>query len=638
MRKTKKDNMVYGLAFVFVAAVLFSFSYFRVFDSFENSTFDFRYKARPSEKVSEDIVIIEVGDDTIEKIGQWPISRNYHALLIKALDLAGARAIIFDIFFSEPTLEDQGFAQSAVDSGKVYFPYMFDIDESPKDKTSVYATGYSAKMVDELEEAAKATGFVNVILDPDGKIRRMPLFITYDGNKYPLLSFKAALDKKDLLFEDVVIRPGRNVRISEKETIPLDEASYLLVNYAGRWGEGYRHFSYVDIIQSYLSDIMGQPASIDLSSLKGTTCFIGVTASASPDVHPSPMENMYPGVGVHASIYDSIVRGSYIRRLGRVPNMAILMFVWFLAAYFTLKLKKRFAGLAMLLIVGGYFLFASIIFWSFGLWVDMFYPVASTLLVYFIATFKKYIEETQKREMMEKELNIAKDIQESFLPKMLPEVGSLEISVKMITAKQVGGDLYDIIDLGEGKVGVMLGDVSGKGVPAALYMAKATSVFKTYIRSGGPADVVKKTNDRLASESSSGLFVTLSYMVFDTVARKVDFAIGGHLPTIMMSPDGNVELLDVESGFPLGMMECDFSEGSREYVPGTVFVLYTDGVTEAMNAKKEMFLLERLAALCKTLVDRPPEDIVEAIHRDVLLFAGKAEQHDDITVLALKTG
>lgn len=636
MRKTKKDILAYVSVSLFFLAVFLFFSYSRVFDGFELNTFDFRYKLRPTGDVSGDIVIIEISDDSIEKIGEWPFPRNYHALLVRALEHAKVDAIIFDIFFSERTSEDEGFTEAARESGKVYFPYIFNIDTDPPDKKSLYASGYAAGMLPDFGEAAKNTGFANVIPDSDGKVRRMPLFVTYDGKKYPLISFQAALDKKGISFGNIVIEPGKYVEAGLTRKIPLDEGSFALVNYPGGWGKGFRHFSYVDVIQSYLADVTGQPATIDLSLLEGAVCFIGVTASASPDAHPSPIENMYPGVGVHASVYDSVMRESYIKRLDRVSNLILVMLIWFLTVYFTLKLKKRFAGLAILLIVGGYFTFAFFAFWPFGTWVDMFYPIASTLVVYFIATFKKYIEETQKREMMEKELNIAKDIQNSFLPKALPNVWGLEISVKMMTAKQVGGDLYDIIDLGEGRVGIMLGDVSGKGVPAALYMAKATSVFKTYIRYGGPAEAVKKTNDRLASESSSGLFVTLTYMVFDTASSKVDFSIGGHLPTIMIEPDGKVELLDVDSGLPLGMMECDYSEVSRKYVPGSLFVLYTDGVTEAMNVKNEMFSMGKLTEVCRSLAGKPPEYVVEAIYREVNLFAGKAEQHDDITIMVIR--
>ncbi len=636
MTVKRKDKLTYATIVTAISAVLVLLSYARVFDGFERNTFDFRYRTRPAREICEDIVIIEIGDDSIHNVGQWPFTRNYHALLLRALHSAGASSVVFDIFFSEPTKHDQEFARAAADFGDVYFPYVFDINRNPPDRKKVYALGYAAATVDVLEDAARGAGFVNVIPDVDGKVRRMPLFISYEGKKYPLLSLKAAVESKGYSFADIEVLPGRYIKFPGDVRVPLDSSSYMLINYAGRWGEGFRHFSYVDIIQSYLADITGQDPVVDLSELDSAICFVGVTASASPDAHPSPMESMYPGVGVHASIYDSLMRHDFMRRLGRWPNLLILTILLGLTVYLTLKLPTRKAGAAVLGLAVFYVFLAFLTFRILGLWVDVFYPVVALVLVYFMVTFKKYIEETRKRELIEKELNIARDIQMSFLPKVMPELGGVEVSVEMITAKQVGGDLYDVFDLGEGRVGIMIGDVSGKGVPAALYMAKAASIFKTYFQDGYPSEVLRKTNDRLVAESSSGLFVTLSYMVFDTGNKNVQFALGGHLPTIMIGPDGRAELLDVSEGLPLGMLECDFSAVTREYAPGSVFVFYTDGVTEAMNVKGEMFSPERLVNFCGSLAGMSAREVVAAVHMEVSKFAGKAEQHDDITVMAVR--
>lgn len=109
------------------------------------------------------------------------------------------------------------------------------------------------------------------------------------------------------------------------------------------------------------------------------------------------------------------------------------------------------------------------------------------------------------------------------------------------------------------------------------------------------------------------------------------------MPTVLIEPDGEVLLLDLEEGMPLGMIECEFSIGERKYKPGSIFVLYTDGVTEAMNLQNDMFGQERLVDLAKKLKGKSPEEVVKAIHDAVTVFAGKAKQHDDITVMAIKT-
>jgi len=109
------------------------------------------------------------------------------------------------------------------------------------------------------------------------------------------------------------------------------------------------------------------------------------------------------------------------------------------------------------------------------------------------------------------------------------------------------------------------------------------------------------------------------------------------MPTMVIAPDGTVQFLDVTEGMPLGMIECDFAPGEHEYQKGSIFVLYSDGVTEAMNTRGEMFEEERLSALGTTLAGCSAEEVVDAIHMEVTAFAGKAKQHDDITVMAIKT-
>jgi len=623
-----------SLAAALLAAALF-ISYSRVLDEFEYSTFDLRYRLRPLQPVDEDIVIVEISDDTIAKIGKWPFPRNYHALLVKALVSSGARTIVLDVFFSEPREGDGEFADAVEMAGNVYVPYIFDVDRLARDTSRIYASGYAAGMIPQLKDAVKGAGFANVIPDSDGKVRRVPLFMVYEGERYPHLTFLAALEDLGYSTKDVRTRGGK-AYVGGDIVIPLDESSSMLVNYPHRWGRAFRHYSYIDIIQSYLADITGQEPVVDLEELEGAVCFVGMTATASPDAHPSPMEPMHPGIGVHASVYNSIMGGLCLSRLSRWGNIIILLLLWTLTAYVTARSKKMFALFSILLLMAVYSAGAMLLFWPGGVWVDVFYPLVSMAAVYVIVTFSKYMSETRKRELIEKELDIARDIQLSFLPREIPASGGLDIDVKMITARQVGGDLYDVVDLGEGKLGVMLGDVSGKGVPASLYMAKAVSVFRTYAGEGSPAEVVKKINDRLIAESSSGLFVTLTYMVFDLKSHKVTFSIGGHLPTVLIEPDGTVRLLDVSEGLPLGMIEGDFTQAECAAEPGSVFILYTDGVTEAMDVKGEMYLEKRLVELCGTLKGKSAAQVVEAIHSSVAAFAGRAKQHDDITVMTVR--
>ncbi|MBF0216197.1 MAG: CHASE2 domain-containing protein [Candidatus Omnitrophica bacterium] len=641
MTKINFKKAVKPLLIVIVAAIFLAPSYFRILDQFELSTLDIRFKERPPRSFDKDLVIIHIGDETLKQLGEWPIPRKYHGLLVKALSSAGAKYIIFDIFFSENGPEDKLFADDIKSSPNVYMPYVFDIDLEDTKNPYYKAVGYLAPLIDTFKEACTVdgvthVGYINVQPDIDGKVRRIIPFVECDGKFFPHLTLRIALEEKGIDFDSLKIYPEKKIVAAKDLIIPLDDKSTMLVNYPDVWSKAFRHYAYVDILQSYLANLTGAEPVVDLKELKNAVCFIGFTAAATPDAHPSPMERLYPGVGVHASVYNSIMKNEFIRRLGKIWNLMVLLLFWTLTGFITYRAPKRYALISIVGVIGSYLVLSMLIFWLAGLWIDVFYPVISISGVYIVFTFIKYLIEIRRREVLEKELDIAKDIQRSFLPTEIPSVGGLDISAKMVTARQVGGDLYDIIQIDDTKIGVMLGDVSGKGVPAALFMAKVVSLFKTF----EDEDTVKTLttmNNNLVRENASNLFVTLSYAVFDTVGKTLSYAAGGHNPMLYIDRDGAAHWIDSSEGMPLGLMECGFSGSTMPVEPGCVFVLYTDGVTEAMNMKGDMFTDQRLENLVKAMRGKTAAAIVDEIHKKVSEFEGKAPQHDDITVLVVCT-
>lgn len=638
MVKFNFSKIFHFSAAAFFAAILIFLSYSRVFDDFEFKLLDVRYRLRPVGEVDQEIVIIEIADDTISRLGEWPIDRSYHALLVRALSEAGAEKIIFDIFFSEKRHGDEQFVYQVERAGNVYLPYVFSIYPHSRNTRILRAEGYAAPLLPELERAAVDTGYINIDPDRDGKVRRFPPLMKYEEEYYPQLTFIAALHRLGYAFDDIEVHQGKKIVIDNDLVIPMDENSMILLDYPGRWGEVFRHYSYADVIQSYMGGISGDTPLINLEELEGAVCFVALTATASPDAHPSPLETLYPGVGVHTSLYNSMLNWSFLRRLNRLGNILILIVLWVLTIYLTEQSPRRYAPMFLVLVLAGFSVVSFVCFWPLGLWIDLFYPLVTIVGVYTAFSFKKYMEEVKKREVIEKELSIAKHIQESFLPDEIPSVGSLKVYVRMLTARQVGGDLFDVIEPEIGKLGVMIGDVSGKGVPAALYMARVMSIFKTVSAdSGEVSGVLEKMNRTLAFKARSGLFVTMTYMVFDVETNTFNYSIGGHMPTIEVSPGGEVSLLDVEEGLPLGMMEGAYKRVNKKYVPGSLYILYSDGVTEAMNSQKEMFGQERLIELASSLAGATAKEAVMRMHEEVFTFTGKAEQHDDITIMAIKT-
>jgi Serine phosphatase RsbU, regulator of sigma subunit len=609
-------------------------SYMRLADSYELETLDLRFRLRPTPAATDRVVLIEIGDDTLNNLGQWPIARNYHALLIKALSEAGARSIVFDIFFSQPREYDDELEGAIKDSGRVYLPFVFDLETKKASYPS--AKDYAAKNLLRFSLADKGEGHINILPDIDGKFRRIPLLVDYGGARYPYLSFLATCDYLGLSAKDAVISPGKSITLGGLK-IPLDDASNMIINFSGKWGKAYKHYSYSDVVQSFMAPAMGQEPILDLKLFKDKVCIVGLTATGTVDLHPNPFETLYPGFGIHAEVFNSLLSGRFISRASKGTDLLILVMLSIMIAIATL-LTKPIKGLLILVLIELLFWASAVLIFNiWGIWIDLFYPSIILALFFMSLTLYKYISEWKKRLLLESELTIAKKIQESFLPKSLPGVEGMDIEAAMFTARQVGGDLYDFRTFSDGTLGVMIGDVSGKGVPASLFMAMVTSEFKFFALPGVlPETVLSGLNAKLAKESSSNLFVTVFYLIFDMKKMTFKFSNGGHLPVIRLNAAGEYEMLDVSDGTPLGMIESNYSGKEAHLSKGDIFVFYTDGVTEAMNSRRELYGADRLIRSIKSSRHLPSKGIIDAVLKDVRYFEPRSTQHDDITLIVIK--
>jgi len=191
-------------------------SYLRVFDSHEFDTLDMRFRLRPPIKTTNDLVIIEIDSSSIEKLGMFPFDRSYHGILIKALQDAGAKAVIFDIFFSEPSESDNELEQSMITAGNVYLPFVLNIGEAKKDRL-VTANGFAAQSLRRFTDVARGSGHINVLPDSDGKFRKAPLYIEQEGAMAPYLSFLVARDILGIKTLEPEIIPGRYIRFGQRK-------------------------------------------------------------------------------------------------------------------------------------------------------------------------------------------------------------------------------------------------------------------------------------------------------------------------------------------------------------------------------------------------------------------------------------
>ncbi len=255
---------------------------------------------------------------------------------------------------------------------------------------------------------------------------------------------------------------------------------------------------------------------------------------------------------------------------------------------------------------------------------------------------------TERRQMEERlarsnaELNIAAEIQRSFLPEVIPQVAGFDIAARSVMAKEVGGDFFDVIPfevipLEEDTLGILIADVSGKGVPAALFMALSRIIVRVNaLWHRDPAITIVDANDFIAQDSKTGMFVTLFYGVLSEKERTLTYVNAGHNPPIVCRCDSSMEEL-MPTGMALGVLEHqEFSSRTIKIGTGDVVVLYTDGVTESINSRVEMFGEERLKAIIRDHAHRSPQEILAAILAEVEAFGGGEPQFDDITLMVIK--
>ncbi len=253
-----------------------------------------------------------------------------------------------------------------------------------------------------------------------------------------------------------------------------------------------------------------------------------------------------------------------------------------------------------------------------------------------VTTLRGYIDEAEQR--MKNELKLAATIQEASLPQNfdLP-AKNIDIHALMTPAKEVGGDFYDFFYVGVDCLCLVIADVSGKGVPASLFMMRAKTAIKNYARSGmSPAEVLSKVNHTLCEGNDAEMFVTVWLGILNLKTGHMQCANAGHEYPVLMRADGNYELLKDRHGLVLAAMNgIKFPEYEIQMNPGDRIFVYTDGVPEAINGKKEAYGTDRLVSRLNRVKNYPQDYILKEILQDIRNFAGTAEQFDDITMMGL---
>lgn len=623
---------------------------------------DWRYLVRGERPASDRIALLTIDDRTIEAYGRWPLPRGQYALLVGALEEAGARVVGFDLLFFDrlDAADDSTLVLLSGAFPNVVHSFVFPPRDSEFDARSFLAAEHAERLAraglpdpglpiwhaaeialpfDDLFFSARALGHVVVLLDRDGPVRRFPLAVAYRDRVYPSLSLRmASLARGDSTLPR--LEPaGAGILLTWPDgtrlRVPVDREGGTAIDFAGDTGSFPHQYSMLDVVQWYGAgrDSLLRAAFQDRIVLIGNTA----VGEAAADIGTTPFSNNTPLVYVHANALDALLGGRFLQT---VP-LPVLLVLWaaigILLGVLVMSRSLLHAAIGTIFVAVAWQLAAFLLLVLARIDMPSLVPTLYPFLVYAtLGTFRLFFVERHAREQ-DRELRLARDIQQKLLPQEVPNLPELDVFGTNMPAMEVGGDYFDWIAADSGDLLVALGDVSGKGVAASLLMSHIRASLHVEARGGaGPATIAQQMHGSLYTAIERGRFATFFLARVSPARDEIVYCNAGHNPPLLVDGAG-VEPLEA-TGLPLGLLDIDdYTEGRRPFRPGDALVVFSDGVTEAPNGK-EMYGDDRLVDVVTEEVRRggSAEEIGRAVLRDVMELAGRANDWDDVTVLVVR--
>ncbi|WP_208625105.1 CHASE2 domain-containing protein [Blastomonas natatoria] len=643
----------------------------------ENAVFDGWQHLAPRDLSGSDVRVVAIGDESLEVIGSWPWPRRVLATMTRRIAEGGAAAIGFDILFVEPD------AVSPTRFSRLYAPDdpaieawldgLGSMDDEFADAISAapvvlgragvtlggaepanltqWATITGSpppalvryplvqSNLAALEARAPGFGLLNGAPDADGVVRSVPLVLKTGEVLVPGLALemvRVTIEQQSGTDPQIVVDPA-SVTIGQRR-IPIDAQGRMRLHFA-------------DLPQTQIhSAIEIMSEEFDLSQLKDKIVVVSLTAEGTQDIVATPLGSEMYGVLVQAQAADAIRRGGWLVRPPIVR--AAEWIIGALLAMVLLVLATSQAGARsrwlVLMMAGAGLPLASWLLFSLGdLLFDPIRPLllaSGSALAVFAALFgearreRAALRDAQNRS--EGELGAARAIQLGMLPdraalaKLDPRI---DIAAQLEAAKSVGGDFYDIIRLDKDRIVILIADVTGKGVPAALFMALSKALSRSVmLRSpGGLADTAAMLNEELMRDSGDALGLTMLLGILDLASGRAEFVNAGHDNPLRITGDGRVVEEAMEGGPPFCIMDYPWPAEAIVLQPGEAIVLITDGVTEAQDRAGQLFGNDRTRAAL--LTDQTSAAAMVSSLRDAVRgFENGADPSDDLTVVAFR--
>ncbi len=632
----------------------------------------------PRERVSDLVQVVVIDDLALFDYGQWPWPRTQVAQLVKAIADAKPRAIALDLLFPEPDRYSPSGLARAIELPP-------DLAESlAKLESNDLVLGRALKRVPSILGVAGLDRDEKVFAGPPGG----PPFRfvggaeeglrTWPGHlrNVPEVDFGAAshgLVSADL--EDGVARRmqlvgrvgvhglgGLGVELVRQavggpmEVAPGD-AGLLELRFGDyrvpvqRDGRAYIHFGHSNP-QRFLPASAVLAGKFDREGLEGKLVLVGWMGLGLLDLSITPLGETVPGVENHAQVAEAILEERFLRRIGPAGLVEAGILLAFGAGLFLLS-RRASAAVSTAALAAGIALLAAagaLLFRQAGLLFDPAGPALGAFLVFGTLQAGTLAEAQRQRHQLREqaarmagELDAAKRIQMGLLPdprEVFAGEPRVEVAAVLEPARTVGGDFYDCFMLDADRLFFVVADVSGKGLPASLFMASVKSVLKSAaLTAEGPlGEVLARAQEEIQRENAESLFVTALAGVLDLASGELELANAGHEPAWIHRPGGAPGRFDAAGGPPLCVMEgFAYPSTRRRLVPGEWVLAISDGVTEAMNPAREFFGADRLATSLAWVAEASgAESIVGRVREDVKRFSGGSEPADDLTLLAFR--
>ena len=405
------------LGFVLVIALTMTFS--DIFVDLECKTFDYRMRARGAIKSNPDIILIDIDDRSIDSIGRWPWDRTIHAKMIEALSVNKTNTIAYDILFYQPspqTKSDDILAKATREAERVYYPVGFEFAPSNLDGSTIEESDHleilkpfgfgrfigetkrilSVKRaiapISKIFEASKGLGHISSNRDNDGIIRRAPLLVEMNSVLFPSFALITVMDYLNVAKDNIIIKPGKSITLKEalfpneekkrNIVIPIDDKGMMLINYAGVWSKSFNHYSFKNIYNR-----IGVSGNEEELPSFNDNIIIVCNAASGHDIKPIPLENNYPGGGIHANIINTILTENFLVEADVFIKIGIILILSIIGSLVGFLIKWHLKAMSLFFLLSGYIIMSFYLFKSCGIVLPLISPSIALILGSMLVSF-----------------------------------------------------------------------------------------------------------------------------------------------------------------------------------------------------------------------------------------------------------